>query len=377
MDLVTLDPAFQFVDILDNYDSLIWTERFNRDVGDFQLTTGRVSYFLDKLPAGMRVALRDSDVVMEVETHLIERKKNAPEKLTIKGRAFESILDRRVSVKSLTDVSEWKVNVKTPSDLAYFIINQICVEGILDPLDIFPDNEVEFLIPDDFLESVGPVKEFVVNRGVLLNTVMELLRTEAPSDISTTPITPKVAQRGLRSVRPSTTGARCYIEIYKGTDKSSDVFFDATRQLLDNGNYLFNTSGSGNVAYLMGRGLSAKMQSSSGSAPLSGFARRTFLVDATSSGISTVQTLREQGHIALSEKKAVAIFDGSINEDLSPYTYGVDYGLGDLVLLVGDYGIATKARVSEFIRSQDATGYKAYPTLETIANVYDPITPIS
>jgi len=82
--------------------------------------------------------------------------------------------------------------------------------------------------------------------------------------------------------------------------------------------------------------------------------------------LSDVAALQAQGELSLAEAKETAMFDGSINQDLSSYRYGVDYELGDIVKLVGDYGLEEKARVTEYIRSEDKTGKKAFPTLVTV-----------
>lgn len=68
----------------------------------------------------------------------------------------------------------------------------------------------------------------------------------------------------------------------------------------------------------------------------------------------------------MADAHPTAAFYGAINEDLSPYIYGVDYYLGDIVKLVGDYGLSTKARVTEYTRSYGPAGYKSFPTLEAI-----------
>src|SRR5678815_3489985 len=100
MELLTLDANNQPKTLVENYDSLIWTERFNT-VGDFQIATGRVDEFLTLYPEGTKFTLRESNQVMAVETHQIDRKKNSGAKLFIKGRSYESILDRRVSIQSV------------------------------------------------------------------------------------------------------------------------------------------------------------------------------------------------------------------------------------------------------------------------------------
>lgn len=364
MELVTLDSDMQPAKLVENYDSLIWTERFNT-VGDFQLQTGDVDRFMNVLPEGQVISLRESTVPMIVETHNIVRKKDKPNNLIISGRAFESILDRRVAVSAVTGgVGDWNVVAKIPSDVAYYIIDKICVDGILAAEDIFEPSIVQFITPDDYLTSTGPNRSFSVPRGKLLSAVLTLLQAEAKEDLSTTPDTPAVVQHGIRAVRPDDTGTAIGIEIYTGTDRSDVVYFDGTRDLLDDGSYLFSKVGSADTAYILGQ--TSAVILNKGAAAASGINRRVTLVDGTTSGVSDEDSLVEHGKMSLAEAHETAIFDGSINQDLSPYVYGSDYFLGDTVKLVGDYGLEEKARVTEYIRAEDATGVKSYPTLVTV-----------
>lgn len=365
MDLVTLDANNQPLKLIENYDSLIWTERFNT-VGDFELQAGDSATFLSLLPEGTRVSLRESNIAMVVETHKIERKKNQPQKITITGRAFESILDRRVALLSVVaNSADWRLSgAKIPSDIAWYIINQICVVGSLDANDIFPAAMVVFPAPADYLTNSGPSKIFSVAKGNLLTTVLNLLQTRAKADATTSPATPVLLPKGIKAVRPAAGSTAISVQMYFGTDRSATVYFDATRDLLDDGTYLFSKRGSADTAYIIGASTAAKLNKAA--AATSGLARRVVLVDGISSGETVAATLQTQGEQSLTEAPETVIFDGSINQDLSPYKYNVDYFLGDTVKLVGDYGLSQLAMVTEYIRSEDQTGTKSYPTLATI-----------
>ena len=366
MELMTMNANNQPDKLIENWDSLVWSERFNT-ISDFQLTTGLIDNFMTLLPEGKLVTLRESTVPMIVETHRIERKKRTPEKLIITGRSFTSILERRVAIQSvaaLTGSSNWVVAVKTPSDLAYYVIVKICVDGLVSVKDIFPASMVQFPAPADYLASSGPTKNLTMPRGNLLQKVLELLQTEAAPDPGTVPTTPAIVPHGLKATRPNVAGTAIAIEIYTGTDKSATVYFDATRDLLNDGTYVFSKVGSANVAYGVLNGQAATMFE--GAAEPSGMERRVVLVDGSQSGSADANVLRNEMSIALSEAHETAIFDGSVNNDLSPYVYGVDYKLGDIVKVQGDYGLYQNARVTEYIRSEDNTGFKSYPTLVNI-----------
>lgn len=363
MDLVKMDVNRQPSELIDGYDSLIWTERFST-CGDFVITTGRVDEFMTKLPEGTVLTLRESTVPMIVETHEINRKKNAPQSVTIRGRSYQSILDRRAALKSLTDLSEWTVNAKIPSDAAYYAIVKVCVDGIVSAADIFPGSIVTFSTPADYLTSTGPTKSIPIPRGNLLAAVESLLQTATKADPTTSPATPAVVPHGIRAVRPGIGGTVIAIEIYTGVDRTATVRFEATRDMLDDGNYVFSKVGSANVGYILGNNASATL--SKKSVEPTGLDRRVLLIDASSTIASDAAMLRALAEPALSEASETAIFDGTINQDLSTFTYGSDYGLGDIVQLVGDYGLVSNARVTEYIRSEDATGVKAYPTLTAV-----------
>jgi hypothetical protein len=352
--------------MVENYDTMIWTERYNT-LGDFQLTSGSVDTFMKMLPEGTVLTLRDSTVPMIVETHEIVRKKNTGAVLTIKGREYTSILDRRIAIQSVAAaLGEWYVTAKIPSDVAHYIMVQICVNGIVDVKDIFPSTKVQFITPSDYLNTGGPNREFNVARGNLLATVVGLLQLESPMDPLTVPPTPAISQHGIRAIRPGPSSTAIGIEIYVGTDRSASIYFDSTRDLLDDGRYLFSKVGSANTAYVLGSTLAAKMTQQSGATAPSGLDRRVILVDATGSEVQSEDVLRAEGSRAMGEAHVTALFDGSVNEDLSPYVYNIDYGLGDVVRTVGDYGLDQMSRVTEYIRSHDDTGLKSYPTLSAL-----------
>jgi hypothetical protein len=319
------------------------------------------------LPEGTRLTLRETNQVMVVETHQIDRKKNTPQKLTIKGRDFCSILDRRVAIQSIlaaTAGKDWVLATKTPSDVAWYIMDQICRAGLLSANDIFPASMCSFPAPSDYGTSTGPTKNFTVERGNLLNVVLGLLQESAQADPTTVPATPAVVPHGIRPVRPSAAATAIALQIYVGTDKSGTVYFDGSRELLDDGTYLFSKVGSANVGYGIGSNIAATMFE--GAVEPSGLDRRVGLIDGSGTDLTDPNVLKNYMSMSLAEASETAIFDGNINPDLNPYKFNIDYGLGDIVRLAGDYGLDESARVTEYIRSEDATGQKAYPTLSTI-----------
>lgn len=361
MDLIKLNANMQSSKLIENYDSLIWTERYNT-IGDFQLMTGNVDEYMELLPEGTVLSLRESTVPMIVETHEITRPKNSAASLKITGRDFCSVLDRRVAIQSITaDLPPWTVVAKIPSDIAHYIIYKIVVEGILDAKDIFPPSQFQLITPSDYLATPGPNRQWGVPRGKLLSAVLGYLQTESKADPTTTPPSPAVVPHGIRAIRPAASGTAIGVQIYVGVDRSAEITFDATKDLLDDGKYLFSKVGMATDDYAIAKTSAYKVVK--GDVSPSGFDRRVILTeDATE--VADVLVNKAKRELSLAHE--TAIFDGSINQDLSTYIYNVHYGLGDVVNLVGDYGLEEKARVTEYIRSEDKTGSKSYPTLTSI-----------
>jgi hypothetical protein len=67
----------------------------------------------------------------------------------------------------------------------------------------------------------------------------------------------------------------------------------------------------------------------------------------------------------LIDNKYIKTVDGEIVPD-SQFLYGFDYNLGDIIEVEGDSGTIQRSRITEYIRSHDNNGEKAYPTVTGI-----------
>jgi len=372
MELLTLDENYQPSEMIERYASLIWNERYLA-AGDFQLVTTDVERMINSLPLESLVTIRESTVPMIVESYKIEKKIDGAPTLTISGRSFESVLERRIAAKisSSTTVKErWVEFRKKESDAAYQAIRQTIGDEIrtsttptstivldavspnLSPNDGLP--MVDLPIPADYVNDVdGGFKEFEIKLGNLYSVVLELLAAN---------------NHGLKSVRPDLYSNKIAIEIYNGADLTNDVVFDARFDQFEGSTYLLSYMGSTNQAWVFGKSLSLevdKNQSTEASEP-TGLLRRNAFVDLSGeSSNQTEEVLQTRGLIELYNHNATALFDGQISEQVAR-GYNRDYFLGDIIRLDGEYGLSQNVRVAEFIRSDDSTGSKAYPTFEAI-----------
>ena len=198
----------------------------------------------------------------------------------------------------------------------------------------------------------GPARTIEIQAADLYNTVRELLET---------------SRRGIKAVRPGPGGTQVTLEIYNGADLSSTVVFDARFDQFDSATYLLSEQGSMNVAYVYGNLATGNEQIlKTTAAEPAGLARRIILVDAVNDNTVTTPEARiARGLIELYKYNATALVDGEISQQIAS-GFNKDYFLGDILKLVGEYGLTRNVRVEEFIRTSDASGEKAYPAFQAV-----------
>lgn len=361
MELLTLDGNFQPSELIENYGSLLWTERYS-ETGDFQLITNDVDRFVHDLPLESMVTLRESTVPMFVEVHKIEKKSGVAPVLTITGRSFESVLERRASAKFGVAPNfppmPWYELAAKGSDAAYIAIRKILgdVERLPLPAQVpqlSPNDAlsmVDLTLPVDF--DILGADNYEIKPGNLYTIVMELLTLN---------------HHGIKAVRPALGTNKIGIEIYNGADLTNQVVFDARFDQFDSSTYLLSYAGSANWAYVFSKTASQTVSKTTSPEP-TGLDRRVLYLDVSSEDNTDTATVRNtRGLIELYKYNATALFDGQIAEQVAA-DYNDSYFLGDIIRLDGEYGLSENVRVAEFIRSDDNTGSKAYPTFEVVSS---------
>lgn len=366
MELLTLNAQFQPVKLIENYETLIWSERY-LPCGDFELHARDIGAAMQLLPEGSYVTLRDSVVPMIVEDHVIEKPKEDGPKVIITGRSFETVLDRRASIGASLNPGapriDWKIPADKQSDAAYMAIRRVIgdiarsqggtqVLAALDPvaslLDAIP--EVNLPLPADF--STGTTNSYEIKAGDLYSTVIDLLQA---------------SHHGIKAVRPLVDSKTTVdLEIYNGADLTETVVFDARFDQMDAAKYLLSAKTQKNIAYVYGSNGSNIVRKNNVGAEVSGLARRVLLVDEQSdTTLSNDLVRKSRGLVELYKNNATALFDGETAIQVAQ-GYNNAYHLGDIVKLTGEYGLSTNVRVAEFIRTHDSEGEKAYPTFEAV-----------
>lgn len=356
MELSVLDSQFRRSKPIENWNSLAWTERYNK-YGDFELVSNHISQIMTLLPVPgpfdppVLVALGESDVPMVVETRKLEKPKNGTSQIVVTGRSFETVLNQRVTIRAITSGEpriEWNIEASSAAIAAYTAAKTIVVDGAATPLDVIP--EINLL---NAVTATGTNEKFPVEPKKLYDWMLETLALD---------------EAGIRSTLPIPgVDNRIAVTIYKGEDKRQDVVFDVALEQMDETAYLLSSVGYENV---MITSTTHGMEMSHTGVNPSGLARRVDYQDISEEvtlvpGADLTNLTINKGKVALADRLPTALFSGGVAAEVGQ-AYDNRYFLGDIVKLSGEYGLSQDARVVEFIRTQDQTGIKSYPTFEAV-----------
>lgn len=359
MDLYVLDDLLRRTEVIDRFESLIWTERFDA-YGDFQLVTNSSPELRDLLYEGARLAINESKRVMVVET--IEDKDDSEGRsiLTVSGRSLEAILDDRIARDTninLTSAPRWVV-IGTPGDIIRQVFKNSCVDGILDPHDIIPFVTPGTIYPPDNIQEPPNSIYLELEIDTVYNTIRNLCTANG---------------LGFCLVRDGDT-SQLHFFVYSGNLRTSvqhtlpPVIFSPGLDSLTNISELVSIETEKNVAYVVSPEDTVVVFADGDATTATGFTRRVLLVkvdsitpSASETGLTNAEILQRRGKEALNQHKRVSAFDGEIPK--SGHKYEVDYKLGDVVEIRKSDGIGKYMRVTEQIFVSDAEGDRSYPTL--------------
>lgn len=386
MDLVTMvrsDYAIQKLVELDwRTDSLIWTERF-QELGDFELHTQNVDDVRALLPERSMCTLRDSNEVMWVDSHSISSNSDGIDELTVKGRSLEWILMRRIWTnapygKKLTMAKKYSLR----QAVEVWVYNAICNGTGNDKINTSASYPVGNQIPNTVITDSIPPSSDGANkaRKVQNGYIYDQMRTFMSS-----------GKIGIRIIRPNGTKARVVhvasdgtfstdtvaeiddlrFDFYAGRDISDRVVFSWKAGHLDSPEYLMSSEQLMGAVFVDGDPRDHYYNDPDAvSGTNSGWNRLDGYVDGGTKddGVTADDFEESLEDIGLKTLRQEGGHINSVDAQISPninYTYNKDYRLGDRVMVQGRYGTHAKRWVTEFIRSQDADGEKAFPTLSS------------
>lgn len=367
MDLYVVSNDFEKTDVVDSFDSLIWTERYNAS-GDVTLALPATAANQNLIAEDVFLHTPDSPDIMLIDTVNIKNKV-----LIAKGQSLVDFFKSRMFRNRWQgDQSSWTFTSTAAGTIINTILARLISPGtwltdgtVLTSaqglLETFPSITVSAAVAGD------PIA-LAINYG----TVYDAIKQAADAD-----------SLGFSLYPPALDGSgNLTFKTYRGLDRTTfqtdntPVIFDPAMDNISDVEEIRSLKEYKNVAYVWPNGITSQSQVVEVLAPGAGasslFGRRSMMVQASDINVADyssgdlVDILTSRGLDALIQNNYIRTVDGQIVPQ-NDYVYGTHYGLGDILELRGtSQGLYSKARVTEYIRTQDATGEQSYPTLSVI-----------
>jgi len=380
MDLYTLTDTFLANEPVDDFVSAIWTERYSI-AGDCQLVVPATQELIDKLAPGTYLALRGTKEVMNLETQSIEKGM-----MTVIGNTLPKFLNERyawfqkpVTLVDAPKIIDYTDETRKPGEfiahvIDKMVINPVPMVGGYDTANLDWPNEIIPNLTLGPVDTSGDVKRLTIPIGPLYDGISQIADKEGVGISlyldSADPITGYVLKFTTYRGRDLTSDQSTYplVRLVPELDSISDI-----KEIRSNSMYK-------NVAYVyldwdVNGTVSTHLAEPSLPTP-EGFDRRVLVVNPStentgygSGGYIPSEELTAFREQSAKDALANANYINTIDGQTSPqndYKFGVDYGLGDTIELEGLTGTISKSRVIEYIRSQDKTGEREYPTISVV-----------
>lgn len=272
MELYILDSLLRRKNVIDRFESMIWTERYSA-WGDFELVIFSTLESRSLFQAGTRLAMSDSYRVMTVEFVENAIDSEGRQLLTVKGRSLEAILDDRTARNTFADLTttpKW-VLTGTPGAIARQIFNEICRTNVNFADDQIPFLQAGSIFPPSNIAEPDEVITIELSLSSVYTAVKELCDSY---------------DLGFRLVR-NFDESELYFDIYSGSDRTTlqnilaPVVFSPSLDNLTNTSEITSISTYKNVAYVFHSFWVQVVTADGVSVEVEGFERRVMHVDAT------------------------------------------------------------------------------------------------
>lgn len=360
MEVYVLDDQIRRIEVIDLFESCIWTDRFALH-GDVELVVASNQNYRRILREGVLLACNESDRIMEIVT--VEKTQDDQDRQLIKVKGVSAeyfYLESRIAIKStaaMGDESNWPF-FGPPAWIAREIFKKICIDCIISPQDRLPFYVSGNTYPVDTIAE-PPIE---INYDVKPQSVYEALVDICAS-----------YDLGFRIVR-NQDWSQLRFNVYAGNDRTTRqtgfpaVVFSSNMDNLSGMNEFESSADYKNCALVMHKSMPLTVvYSENVESTVAGFERRAILVDGNGvdsklTGAELTKALKDLGKQELAKHARLAAFDGEVSA-FGSYKAGRDYFLGDLVEIQSEYGANSIMRVTELIYASDAQGDRAYPTL--------------
>lgn len=351
MELTVLNENFQAVKILDNFESMIWTDRYY-EAGDFEIHTPYNREILNDVKKGFYLVNSESEHTMIVEGITITTDVESGNYVTITGRSLESILDRRIVWGMKTLNGNFQNGIKTLLD-----------ESIISPVT-----------------QSRKIPNFIFKRSEDSRITSLTIEAQYTGDYIYDIVRTSCEERNI-GFKITLEDGMFVFELYCGTDRSYDqvenpyVVFSPNFENLLNSEYLESDVPYKTASLIggEGEGASRRYVSIGGG---TGLDRRELFIDARNIKSTTEdgsvlpladyqKILIQKGREEMATCTKLKAFEGEI-ETTQIFVYNRDFMVGDIVQLENEYGNESKVRILEVVTNEDAGGLFVSPTFKSI-----------
>ena len=358
MDILVLNTSFEVIKVIDDYETFIWTERYS-ECGDFELYLPIATGVFEYIKEGHYLSINDSDEMMIIENIQLDTAVEEEPLLFVSGRSLSSILDRRIIWDQLKF-----------SGTFFDGIREILKKNVLVSGDRNIPNFTDATEPNTYIYGTNINYQFT-------------------GDAVYDAIVSCCLAYGVGFKVILTDNNWFAYKLYIGTDRSYDqtenpyVVFSPSFDNLLSSKYIESKKNFKTIALVAGEGEGVERKTCEvicNNGAGTGLDRREVFIDArdvsstvaNSDGTTTTlgsaeydQLLKERGKEKLAEYSEIKTFDCSVDPETS-YKLNSDYYLGDIVQVVNEYGLNTKARITEIVRTVSNTKTGVYPTFTKI-----------
>jgi hypothetical protein len=347
-------PDWEPTDVIDSYESLVWTERYNAN-GDFTLKTPYNKLFSPG-PAALRKYIAFNGNYMLIETIDSGTENKDSDLVTLTGRDFTKVLmDRDARKTSTTAAQPDSVFTGTAANFAVALVNDYCINSGSEPI----------------ISGFSALNAAAANPDA--NNSSQAMSTPQDTVYNMVKAVLDAYQLGFKIVA---SGNTLTFYVYGGTDNSTaammnlfpDSLLSPDDETLASTSYIESTANYKNHARVLGAKTGVDVYLP-GTTPTGLDLRTVTLLHSEVGPDNTTTTAQDQAaltvignqYLALSANAYTYVIDGTLNP-----TRQFNPGLGDICTVQNPNGRRDRQRITEMVYTSDNTGYKVNPTFTSL-----------
>jgi len=332
---------------------LAWVERY-QEAGEFQLVVKDDITIRTALPTGTLISHTDTSEVMIVEDHHVQRDKNKTLTVTITGRSFETFTENRVtdaSKQPLMDSTDNALGETYGPATSAAVVEHILLYALQTEIADFQEDIPNVYIAQD-MRTTDALLTYAIKRGEVYSAILELM---------------KLNDVGIKNVRPAYAANGLRIYVHDGADLSGIVVFYAQYEDLDDAQYYESLKEYKTHAWVAGKYWARPIKSRRIAGTPTGLDKRIMYVedqnlDGDYSVPATGDVLDTRGQQELDQHPYINLMSATISSTAIP-KFKIDYDVGDLVTVFGEFDVAQRMRVVEHALTLDQDGLRGFPSL--------------